>query len=75
LVERCDTGVEVERLDELAWRFMAQLCVGSTIESAQQTADGIDAPTELAKHFARGRFVDFAVSGRRDATFAEGEPR
>jgi hypothetical protein len=75
LVERGDTGVEVERLDESAWRFMAQLCAGCAIESAQQKADGTDAPTELAKHFARGRFVDFAVSGRKNATFAEGEPR
>jgi hypothetical protein len=73
LVERRETGVEVERLDEPAWRFVAQLCAGCTIESAQQTADGIDAPTELAKHLAHGRFVDFAVSGAEGVAFAMGE--
>jgi hypothetical protein len=75
LVERRETGVEVERLDEPAWRFIAQLCAGCTIESAQQTADGIDAPTELATHLAHGRFVEFTLSGAESAAFAIGEPR
>jgi Putative DNA-binding domain len=75
LVERRETGVEVGRLDEPAWRFMAQLCVGCTIEFAQQAADGIDAPTELAKHLAHGRFVDFAVSGAESTAPAAGKLR
>ncbi len=75
LIERRETGVEVECLDEPAWRFVAQLCAGCTIESAQQTVDGIDAPSELAKHLAHGRFVDFAVSGAESLMFAMGEMR
>jgi hypothetical protein len=73
LIERRETGVEVERWDEPAWCFMSQLCAGCTIESAQWMANGIDAPTELAKHLAHGRFVDFVVFGAKSAAFAMGK--
>jgi hypothetical protein len=61
LVERRTTGVEVVRLDEPAWRFLAELCAGRALQSALDVATDIDAATALAEHLAAGRFVAFEL--------------
>ena len=60
LIERRSTGVEVERLDEQAWSFLAKLCAGASIETALQPAGDFDCATALAEHLALGRFTAFA---------------
>ena len=75
LVERRETGVEVERLDEPAWRFLTQLCAGCTLEVALHAVEGLDVPAQLAKHLAHGRFVDFAIVGAESAAFATEHPQ
>jgi hypothetical protein len=64
LVERRTTGVEVVRLDEPAWRFIAQLCAGGPIQSAVDSAADFDFATALAEHLAVGRFVAFELAAR-----------
>ncbi len=64
LVERRTTGVEVVRLDEPAWRFIAQLCAGAPIQSAVDWAADFDFSTALAEHLAVGRFVAFELAAR-----------
>jgi hypothetical protein len=64
LVERPTTDVEVVRLDEPAWRFMAQLCAGGSIQSAVDSAADFDFSTAVAEHLAVGRFVAFQLAAR-----------
>ena len=59
LVERRDTGIEVERLDEPAWLFLSRLCGGQPIEKALNMADDFDCAVALAEHLALGRFCRF----------------
>lgn len=62
LVARSESGVEVVRLDEPAWRFAAALCAGTPLGAALDLAEGIDAPALLAAHLAAGRFVGFELA-------------
>lgn len=62
LVERRTAGVEVVRLDEPAWRFVAALCAGESLHSAIDAVLDIDASTALAEHLALGRFVAFELT-------------
>jgi hypothetical protein len=59
LVERRDTGVEVTRLDEPAWRFATALCASRPRQIAIDAALEVDATTLLAEHLAAGRFIGF----------------
>jgi hypothetical protein len=63
LVERAATGIEVHRISEPEWRFMAALCAGRPLEVALDSSPGIDAPQLLASHLASGRFIAFAAAG------------
>jgi hypothetical protein len=67
LVERRATGIEVERLDEQAWRFLSELCSGASIEAALDKAGDFDCTTAFAKHLALGRFTDFALTSQSTA--------
>jgi hypothetical protein len=62
LVERRSTGVEVERLDEQAWSFLAKLCAGASIETALDNAGDLDCAAALAEHLALGRFAAFELA-------------
>jgi hypothetical protein len=62
LVERGDAGVDVSRLDEPAWRFVAALCGGRTVDAACAGVSGTRACALLAEQLAAGRFVDFRVA-------------
>ena len=62
LVERRDTGIEVERLDEQSWRFLSKLCAGQRIEAALDTAGDFDCSVALAEHLALGRFCRFDLA-------------
>jgi hypothetical protein len=62
LVERRATGVEVVRLDDCEWRFLATLCGGERLLSAIDSAADLDAPAALAEHLAAGRFVAFNLT-------------
>lgn len=59
LVERDASGIGVRRLDESAWRFLADLCRGETLEAAVDSA-GVEAGAWLGEHLAAGRLVGFA---------------
>ncbi len=61
LVERSASGVEVARLAEPEWRFLAELCASRPLQEAIEAAPEIDAAGLLAGHLAAGRFVRFAV--------------
>jgi hypothetical protein len=67
LVERRATGIEVVRLDEPAWRFMADICAGRPLQLALDSAADFDCAAALAEHLAFGRLIacKFAAS---DAT-------
>ena len=62
LVERGANGVEVIRLAEPEWRFLAELCASRPLQAAIEAASEIDAASLLAEHLAVGRFVDFRLS-------------
>jgi hypothetical protein len=70
LIERREAGIEVERLDEAAWRFAAALCAGHTLQTALDKARGFDATAELARHLASGRFIAFEVVAGTGAALA-----
>ena len=59
LVERCDGGPEVQRLDRAAWHFAAELCRGFPLGIV--LAELASAEEALAAHLAAGRFVDFRL--------------
>jgi hypothetical protein len=61
LIERLVTGVEVVRLNERAWQFLAELCSGVTIEIAIERVGDFDCATALAEHLALGRFSGFEL--------------
>ena len=62
LVERRDTGVEVSRLDDAAWRFATTLCGGQPLAAVSAGAADARADALLAEHLAAGRFVDFRLA-------------
>jgi hypothetical protein len=63
LVERRSTCVEVERLDEQPWRFLRELCAGTSIEAALGNVGDFDCVTALAEHLVLGRFTAFKLGG------------
>jgi hypothetical protein len=62
LVERRTAGVEVSRLDEAAFCFVAALCEGWSLDEALAGAAGGGAEAVLAEHLAAGRFIDFRLA-------------
>jgi hypothetical protein len=64
LVERGETGVEVTRMQESAWRFLGALCSGEPLLYAINAASGLDAVNLLAEQLARGRFIAFSLDAR-----------
>ena len=62
LVHRTESGVEVTRLSEAAWRFTEALFAGRPLHSALEDTPGAEAHVLLAGHLAAGRFAGFGVS-------------
>lgn len=62
LVHRAETGVEVSRLSEWAWRFTAVLFSGRPMPSALEEAPCAEAQALLAEHLAAGRFAEFSLA-------------
>jgi hypothetical protein len=62
LVERRETGIEVERLDRQSWLFLSKLCAGQPIETVLDTAGDFDRSVALAEHLALGRFYRFDLA-------------
>ncbi len=62
LVERRETGIEVERLDEQSWLFVSKLCAGQPIEAALDMAGDFDCSVALADHLTLGRFCRFELA-------------
>ncbi len=62
LVERRETGIEVERLDEQSWLFLSNLCAGQPIEAALDMAGDFDCSVALADHLTLGRFCRFELA-------------
>jgi hypothetical protein len=60
MVHRAESGVEVERLDEAAWRFTRALFAGLPLYRALGDAPCADAQAVLAAHLAAGRFSEFS---------------
>ena len=61
LVERRETGVEVRRMSEAAWRFAARLFAGLPLHAVLAELPEVDPPALLAEHLAAGRLVDFSL--------------
>lgn len=61
LVERSALGVEVSRLAEREWRFLAELCASRPLQDAIAAVPQIDAARLLAGHLMAGRFTEFAL--------------
>jgi hypothetical protein len=68
LVQRLPTGVEVIRLEESEWRFIAVLCAGQPLQAALEEATGVDATSLLASHLAAERFVGFTLAAQNEAS-------
>ena len=75
MVQRRPTGIDVTRIDERAWRFAAQLCVGEPLGAALDAVADADAPAQLAGHIAAGRFIEFRLADTlADVPAQEGLP-
>jgi hypothetical protein len=61
LVQRLTAGVEVVRIDELAYRITAALFAGQALGMAL-ASDPATAAAVLAEHLAAGRFVAFEIA-------------
>ncbi len=66
MIERRASGIEVSRLDEMAWRFVAALCAGKALEVALSETDDTRAHALLAEHLAAGRFIDVRLASDAD---------
>jgi len=62
VVHRTESGVEVTRLSEAAWRFTEALFAGRPLHSALEEASCSDAQLLLAAHLAAGRLVHFNLA-------------
>lgn len=62
LVHRAETGVEVSRLSECAWRFSEALFSGRALHQALDEAPCAEAQALLAEHLAAGRFFSFSLA-------------
>lgn len=62
LVARGASGIEIESMEQFAWRFLLALCGGRPIEALLEEFDGFDVATALAGHIAAARFTDFVIS-------------
>ena len=62
LVERSERGVDVIRLEAVAWRFAERLFAGAPLESALDASNGFDASAALGEHLSSGRFVSFELA-------------
>jgi hypothetical protein len=62
MIERPAAAVEVHRMSEAEWRFMAELCAGRPLQATLDSSRDIDAPQLLANHLAAGRFIAFKVA-------------
>jgi hypothetical protein len=62
LIERRTSGVEVVRLAQPAWRFLADLCAGQPIRAAIDPAADFDFTIALGEHLRAGRFVAFELT-------------
>ena len=67
LVQRLETGVDVRRMSDAAWRFTVQLCAGRPLHVALEDAREFDAPALLADHLASGRFIGFRLADTSNA--------
>lgn len=67
LIERRESGVQVNSLEAPAWRFAERLFAGDPIEAALDASPGFDASAALADHLASGRFVSFELAARDGA--------
>ena len=65
VVGRRSTAVEVARLEEMAWHFLAELHAGRTIRSAIDSCPDPEAAATLAEHLALGWFVAFKLAAWR----------
>jgi Putative DNA-binding domain len=72
LVERRANGVEVLRLPEPEWLFLAGLCASRPLQEAIDITPQIDAAGLLAGHLAAGRFVGFELRSEPARSFAGG---
>src|SRR5262249_62408701 len=55
-------AVEVARLEETAWHFLAELHAGRTIQAAINSCPDLEAAATLAQHLALGWFVAFKLA-------------
>jgi hypothetical protein len=63
LLVRCaETGVEVSRLSECAWRFTAALLAGRPLYSALEVAPCPEIQALLAEHLPAGLFIGFSLA-------------
>ena len=61
LIQRLETGVDVRRIAESAWQFLASLCAGRPLQDAVHAAPDVDVAILLAEHLAAGSFVGFQL--------------
>jgi hypothetical protein len=62
LVERRDTGVEVSRVDDAAWRFASALRDGQPLAAIIAGTADTRAYVLLAEHLTAGRLIDFRLA-------------
>jgi hypothetical protein len=62
MVQRGDSGVQVDRVDGTVWRFSRALCSGCMLGLALDDHPGIDATAALAGLLAQGGFAGFSLA-------------
>jgi len=67
IVQRLGNEVEVERLDERAWRFATAVLGGQALGAALDLAPGDDGSALLAEHLLAGRCTAFRVAALETA--------
>jgi hypothetical protein len=65
VVGRRSTAVEVARLEETAWHFLAELHAGRPIQPAINSCPDLEAAVTLAQHLVLGWFVAFKLTARQ----------
>ena len=58
LVERIETGISVQRMNEAPWRFTSALCGGRPLCAVLDGTEDFEPSALLADHLSKGRFVD-----------------
>lgn len=68
MVQRSDSGIDITRLSESAYRFTEELFAGQPLHILLEESWDFDPVALLADHLAAGRFAEFRLDDGTDST-------